>query len=97
MMHFFILFTNPKKIMRPFFCSPSKVPVATLHAVEEVTPEDREESALAKFAEARKMVMDALTKLENFTDSNLEVVLFSGEGDSLHQVGALHAALFSLP
>ena len=66
--------------------SPNKIPVATLHAVEEVTPEDRTENALAMFAEAKKMAMDALAKLENFTDSNLEVVLFSGEGDALHQI-----------
>lgn len=33
----------------------------------------------------RKMAMDALDALENFTDTNLEVVLFSGEGDALHQ------------
>lgn len=66
--------------------SQNRVPVATLHTVEESTAEDREETALAKFAEARDMVMKALKKLENFTDSNLEVVLFSGEGDSLHQV-----------
>jgi hypothetical protein len=32
------------------------------------------------------MAMSALTKLENFTDKNLEVVLFSGEGDALHQI-----------
>ncbi len=42
--------------------------------------------AMAKFAEARKLAMTALTKLENFTDPNLEVVLFSGEGDALHQI-----------
>jgi hypothetical protein len=42
--------------------------------------------ANAKFAEARAMAMSALTKLENFTDPNLEVVLFSGEGDALHQI-----------
>ena len=41
---------------------------------------------MAKFAEAHTNAMDALKKLENFTDTNLEVVLFSGEGDSLHQV-----------
>lgn len=66
--------------------SKNKVPVATLHTVEEVNPEDREENALAKFAEAKNMAMTALTRMENFTDSNLEVVLFSGEGDALHQI-----------
>ena len=66
--------------------SKNKVPVATLHTVEEVNPEDREETAVARFAEARKMAIDALTAMENFTDTNLEVVLFSGEGDALHQI-----------
>ncbi len=66
--------------------SKNKVPVATLHTVDEVNPEDREETALARFAEARKMAMDALSAMENFTDSNLQVVLFSGEGDALHQI-----------
>ncbi len=66
--------------------SSNKIPVATLHTVEEVNPEDREENALAKFAEAKLMAITALTRMENFTDSNLEVVLFSGEGDALHQI-----------
>lgn len=66
--------------------SKNKVPVATLHTVEEVTPEDREEVANALFEEARDMAMKALRKLEDFTDPNLEVVLFSGEGDALHQI-----------
>jgi len=57
-----------------------------LHTVEELNAEDREENAMAKFEEARKMAMSALTALENFTDANLEVVLFSGEGDALHQI-----------
>lgn len=48
--------------------------------------QDREENALTLFAEARDMAMSALAQLENFTDANLEVVLFSGEGDALHQV-----------
>jgi hypothetical protein len=69
--------------------SNNKIPVATLHTVEETNAEDREETARAMFAEAHKAAIDALTKLENFTDVNLEVVLFSGEGDALHQVHAL--------
>jgi hypothetical protein len=66
--------------------SSNKIPVGILHTVEETNAEDREETARAMFAEARMAAMDALTKLENFTDVNLEVVLFSGEGDALHQV-----------
>lgn len=66
--------------------SKNKVPVATLHTIDETHPQDREQVANRLFAEARDMAMKALTKLENFTDANLEVVLFSGEGDSLHQI-----------
>lgn len=66
--------------------SRNKIPVAKLHTVEELNADDREETALAMFEEARTKAMAALTKLENFTDSNLEVVLFSGEGDALHQI-----------
>lgn len=66
--------------------SQNKIPVGMLHAVEEVNPQDRVEVANAMFEEARSMAMTALTKLENFTDANLEVVLFSGEGDTLHQI-----------
>ena len=66
--------------------SKNKVPVATLHSIDEVDPLDREQTANTRFAEAKKMAMAALTKLENFTDANLEVVLFSGEGDALHQI-----------
>ena len=66
--------------------SNNKIPVAVLHTVEEVDAEDREEVARAMFAEAHTMAMTALTKLENFTDKNLEVVLFSGEDDVLHQI-----------
>lgn len=66
--------------------SDNKVPVAMLHSIDETHPQDREQVANRLFAEARDMAMKALTKLENFTDANLEVVLFSGEGDSLHQI-----------
>jgi hypothetical protein len=66
--------------------SGNRVPVATMHAVEELNAEDRIEAALAMFEEARSMAMSALKRLENFTDANLEVVLFSGEGDALHQI-----------
>ena len=65
--------------------SKNRVPVATLHTVEEIDNNGRYNKALAKFEEARKIAIDALVKLEEFVDSNLEIVLFSGEGDSLHQ------------
>lgn len=46
----------------------------------------RERAALLQFEEARKTAMAILTELENFDDENLRVILFSSEGDSLHQV-----------
>ena len=36
--------------------------------------------------EAHDMAIKALKELEKFTDKNLEVVLFSGEGDAIHQI-----------
>ena len=66
--------------------SSNKVPVAKLHTVREVSAQDRRENALAHFAEAHDMAMRALEELQNFTDNNLEVVLFSGEGDAIHQI-----------
>lgn len=66
--------------------SQNKIPVAMLHTVEEINAEDRIQVANAMFADARDKALKALAKLENFTDANLEVVLFSGEGDALHQV-----------
>jgi hypothetical protein len=73
--------------------SNNKIPVAMLHSVDETNAEDREQTARKMFADAYDMAMKALTKLENFTDANLEVVLFSGEGDALHQVGLWFIAL----
>lgn len=66
--------------------SKNNVPVAQLHMVDEVSPVDRREHAMAIFAEAKAIALKALKTLQNFTDSNLEVVLFSGEGDSIHQI-----------
>lgn len=66
--------------------SKNSVPVANLHTVEEVSPKDRREHAMALFADAKDLAMKSLRALQNFTDANLEVVLFSGEGDSIHQI-----------
>lgn len=66
--------------------SKNKIPVAKLHTVEEVSDLDRKENALKLFQEAHDMAMKALRELESFTDKNLEVILFSGEGDSVHQI-----------
>ena len=38
------------------------------------------------FDEARDTTRKVLEDLQNFADENLDVVLFSGEGDSLHQI-----------
>lgn len=58
--------------------SSNKIPVAQLHVVQEMGAIDRRESAMSYFAKANELAMTALTELMNFTDSNLEVVLFSG-------------------
>jgi hypothetical protein len=75
----------------PFFqvwssSSKNKVPVANLHTVQEISKADRGQHAMAVFEDAHKSAMDALVELKNFSDTNLEVVLFSGEGDSVHQI-----------
>lgn len=66
--------------------SRNKVPVAKMHTVEESSTVDREQNARKLFKEANEMAMKALNELRDFSDKNLEVVLFSGEGDSIHQI-----------
>lgn len=66
--------------------SRNRVPVANLHMVADTTPEGRERVANAHFHEAHAMAMRSLDALQEFSDDNLEVDLFSGEGDSLHQI-----------
>ena len=66
--------------------SKNNVPVAEMHAVADVTVADREELARKYFREAQLQVLCALEKMTDYTNTNLEVVLFSGEGDSLHQM-----------
>lgn len=41
---------------------------------------------MALFEDARSSAMKILTELKDFANSNLEVFLFSGEGDSIHQI-----------
>lgn len=57
-----------------------------MHMVDDNTAAGREAIAYMHFQEARAMSMRALDGLQEFADSNLEVVLFSAEGDSLHQI-----------
>jgi hypothetical protein len=66
--------------------SKNNVPVATHHVVEEVSFANREALALRYFSEAQDEAHCALGKLEDYVNKNLEVILFSGEGDSLHQM-----------
>jgi hypothetical protein len=66
--------------------SRNKVPVAKLHTVREVSKQDRFENAMTHFAEAQEIALRALEEMKDFTDTNLEVVLFSGEGDAIHQI-----------
>jgi hypothetical protein len=66
--------------------SKNKVPVALNHLVDEVTPSKRRELALAYFKEAQHDALCALNQMTEYVNTNLEVVLFSGEGDSLHQM-----------
>jgi hypothetical protein len=53
--------------------------VANLHTVQEMQNVDRRQMALSMFEDARDDAMKALLELKNFTDSNLEVILFSGK------------------
>lgn len=66
--------------------SNNKMSETVLHAVEEVETEDSEKVAWVMLAKAHTRTMTALTKLGNFTSKNLEVVPFSGEGNTLHQI-----------
>ena len=54
--------------------------------VDATTSSGREGIALKYFSDARKLATDSLEKLREYANNNLDVVLFSGEGDSLHQV-----------
>ena len=69
--------------------SKNKIPVAQLHTVQENSAVDRRQNAMTLFHEAYTMAMDALTQLKNFTDSNLEVVLFSGKKSWPHSAYTL--------
>jgi hypothetical protein len=47
---------------------------------------DKNALAMRYFREAKAQALCALQGLENYVNDNLDVVLFSGEGDSLHQM-----------
>lgn len=66
--------------------SRNKVPVASLHSTRDQSPESRARSAQALMDEAHETAMRALEGVREFDDPDLELFLFSGEGDSLHQI-----------
>jgi hypothetical protein len=66
--------------------SKNKVPVAVLHQIAEPLLADKHVLALRYFKEAKLQALCALNALGNYVNNNLDVVLFSGEGDGLHQM-----------
>jgi hypothetical protein len=54
--------------------------------VDEAAVAGREAMANTAFAKAQASALESLGKLADYTNSKLNVVLFSGEGDSLHQI-----------
>jgi hypothetical protein len=66
--------------------SSNRVPVANVHMVDILDKVSRREHAEALFQSAQESALTILRELENFASDNLDVVLFSGEGDSLHQI-----------
>jgi hypothetical protein len=66
--------------------SKNNVPVAHNHVVSDATAAGMDALAVAYFLEAQKEATCALGKITDYVNKNLEVVLFSGEGDSLHQM-----------
>lgn len=65
--------------------SRNNVPVAREHVVDSLTYEGRAQVANAAQADAKSMVVPLLQRLLDFEDENLEVLLFSADGDALHQ------------
>jgi hypothetical protein len=57
-----------------------------INQVAETSSQSKRELALNYLQEARSQALCALKDLEEYTNSNLDVTLFSAEGDSLHQM-----------
>lgn len=66
--------------------SRNKVPVASLHSTRDNSLEARRRTADGLMDAAHQMAMRALEGVKEFDDPELELLLFSGEGDSLHQI-----------
>jgi hypothetical protein len=54
--------------------------------VDSTTNEGKEALSFKYFSEAQELATSTLQKLLDYANANLDVVLFSGEGDSLHQI-----------
>lgn len=65
--------------------SRNNVPVAREHVVDSLTSQGRTQVADAAQADAQSLVVPLLQGLLDFEDENLEVLLFSADGDALHQ------------
>jgi hypothetical protein len=66
--------------------SKNNVPVATYHFVAETVSQNKKVLARKYFNEAKTKALCALGALEDYVNNELDVVLFSAEGDSLHQM-----------
>ena len=66
--------------------SSNAVPVAYRHGIRLGDPDHVNQIVQLKFAEAYKLVMDALKPLENYYNQDVLTIFFSPEGDIMHQL-----------
>jgi hypothetical protein len=66
--------------------SKNAVPVANEHSMGVMSMEEKHRMANVEFQKIHTHVMKILSDLADFEEEELEVVLFSAEGDSLHQI-----------
>jgi hypothetical protein len=66
--------------------SSNKVPVAAMHYVQSDAMADRETLAQNMLQQARQRALSTLDMLQDYSNDNLDVVLFSVDGDRLHQI-----------
>jgi hypothetical protein len=66
--------------------SRNSVPVADEHAVRQTQEGDRRAHALKILKSAQANVLAELDRVRTFDDTGVNVLLFSAEGDSLHQI-----------
>lgn len=65
--------------------SRNALPVANEHAVQALLLEERVALARSRYEDIRAVVVAALRAELDFEDDNLDVLLFSADGDALHQ------------